>query len=65
MAFGLNTLRGSFVGEKEPACIADARICSMVSLLTTQQVAALVRCGCRLGCTRWMGCTLAQPGEWD
>jgi len=28
----------------------------------TQQGAALVRCGCRFGCTRW-GCTLAQPGK--
>ena len=42
-----------------------ARACPAVDILkATQQGAAPVRCGCRLGLTRW-GCTLAPPGEYD
>jgi len=59
-----HTCSGNFWGWIEDGP-GHAGTCPAVDILkATQQGAEPVRCGCRLGCTRWE-CTLAQPGEYE
>ena len=51
-------------GEIFSANTGQPRTCTVIDRLkVTRQGAALVRCRCRLGCTR-RRCTLAPPGEY-
>jgi len=55
---------GNFDGEKGPGPGLTGTCQTVDILKVTQQGAAQLRRGCRLGYTRWW-CTMAQPGEYD